>query len=208
MGGENCPCRLGVRTSEPHSEDSGSIPLKGASIQLHNKNNTYKKMKIAKKTQKLLNEQFYNELYAAHIYFAISAYFNNTPFRGMSKWMRLQSKEEMEHAAKIYDYLAERGAKFETDSVRKPEKSEFSSPLDAFKTAYAHEQLVSSQIEKIFETANAEKDWASADLAAWFIKEQIEEENSTRAFVDALEYAGSDKVLLMGVDKWAGSRSE
>ncbi len=165
-------------------------------------------MKIPEKTQKLLNEQFYNELYAAHVYFAISACLKHSPYQGMSKWMQLQAKEEMEHAMKIYGYLIERGTKFAVDSVKKPEKSDFSSPLEAFKTAYEHEQLVSAQIEKIYETANGEKDWVSADFISWFMKEQVEEEKNTYAFVRALEYAGEDKVLIMDIDKWAGNRSE
>ena len=64
-------------------------------------------MKITKKVSDLLNEQFYNELYAAHIYFAISASMRLTPYQGVAKWMRMQAKEEMEHAEKIYEYLVE-----------------------------------------------------------------------------------------------------
>ena len=165
-------------------------------------------MKIPKKTEKLLNQQFYNELYAAHLYFAISSYFRHSPFQGMAKWMRLQAKEETEHAMKIYEYLMERGSKFVTDAVRKPEKSDFSSPLEAFKAAYEHEKLVTSQIEKIYETANDEKDWATADFLSWFIKEQIEEERNASDFVRGLEFAGNDKNLLIGVDQWAGKRAE
>ncbi|PWM30228.1 MAG: ferritin [Verrucomicrobia bacterium] len=165
-------------------------------------------MNIPSKTQKLLNEQFYNELYAAHIYFAMSAYFRHTPFQGMAKWMHLQSKEEIGHAMKIYEYLIERGSKFVPGTVEKPAKSDFSSPLEAFRTAYEHEKLVTSQLTKIYETANEESDWVSADFLSWFLKEQVEEEQSTFAFVRGLEYAGDDKNLLIGVDSWAGKRAE
>ena len=165
-------------------------------------------MNIPSKTEKLLNEQFYNELYAAHIYFAMSAYFRHTPFQGMAKWMQLQSKEEIGHAMKIYEYLIERGSKFVAGTIEKPAKSDFSSPLDAFRTAYEHEKLVTSQLTKIYETANEESDWVSADFLSWFLKEQVEEEQNTFAFVRGLEYAGDDKNLLIGVDSWAGKRTE
>ncbi len=165
-------------------------------------------MNIPSKTEKLLNEQFYNELYAAHIYFAMSAYFRHTPFQGMAKWMQLQSKEEIGHAMKIYEYLIERGSKFVAGTIEKPAKSDFSSPLDAFRTAYEHEKLVTSQLTKIYETANEESDWVSADFLSWFLKEQVEEERNTFAFVRGLEYAGDDKNLLIGVDSWAGKRAE
>ena len=165
-------------------------------------------MNIPSKTEKLLNEQFYNELYAAHIYFAMSAYFRHTPFQGMAKWMQLQSKEEIGHAMKIYEYLIERGSKFVAGTIEKPAKSDFSSPLDAFRTAYEHEKLVTSQLTKIYETANEESDWVSADFLSWFLKEQVEEERNTFAFVRGLEYAGDDKNLVIGVDSWAGKRAE
>lgn len=164
-------------------------------------------MKITEKVSSLLNEQFYNELYAAHIYFTISATFRHSPYQGIAQWMQLQAKEEMEHAMKIYEYLIERGAQFKPDSVRKPEKETFESPLDAFKTAYAHEQLVTSQIEKICDAAEEDKDRATSDFLAWFIREQVEEENNTLKFVRGLEYAGDDKNLLIGIDKWAAKRA-
>ena len=40
------------------------------------------------------------------------------------------------------------------------------------------------------------------------LKEQVEEENNTFQFVRALEFAGDDKKLVMGVDSWAGKRAE
>lgn len=48
----------------------------------------------------------------------------------------------------------------------------------------------------------------TCDFLAWFLKEQVEEENNTFQFVRALEFAGDDKKLVMGVDSWAGKRAE
>lgn len=165
-------------------------------------------MKITKKVSDLLNEQFYNELYAAHMYFAISASMRLTPYQGVAKWMRMQAKEEMEHAEKIYEYLVERGAQFKTSDIRKPETDVFASPLDGFKAAYEHELKVTAQIEKICDAAEEDKDRVTCDFLAWFLKEQVEEENNTFQFVRALEFAGDDKKLVMGVDSWAGKRAE
>lgn len=165
-------------------------------------------MEIPKKVLKLLNEQFYNELYAAHIYFAMSAWFKRSPYQGFAKWMAFQHKEEMEHAQKFYNYIIDRDAPFVTAVVPKPEKDTFKSPLEAFKAAYVHEQLVTSQITKIYELANDEKDWVTVDFLSWFLKEQVEEEKTARSFVRALEIAGTDLNLLFGVDHWAGKREE
>ena len=97
-------------------------------------------MKMTKKVSDLLNEQFYNELYAAHLYFAISACMRLTPYQGVAKWMQIQAREEIGHAEKIYEYLIERRVQFKTSSVQKPETDVFASPLDGFKAAYEHEQ--------------------------------------------------------------------
>ncbi len=163
-------------------------------------------MKMTKKVSDLLNEQFYNELYAAHLYFTISASLRHSPYQGMANWMQMQYKEEMEHAMKFYDYLVERGMAFKPAAVNKPEKDSFASPLEAFKAAYEHELKVTAQIEKICEAAEEDKDRATVDFLSWFIKEQVEEEHNTLKFVRGLEYAGDDKNLLIGVDKWAGKR--
>ena len=92
-------------------------------------------MKMTKKVSDLLNEQFYNELYAAHLYFAISACMRLTPYPGVAKWMQIQAREEIGHAEKIYEYLIERRVQFKTSSVQKPETDVFASPLDGFKAA-------------------------------------------------------------------------
>lgn len=165
-------------------------------------------MQIPKKTLKLLNEQFYNELHASHIYFGMSAYFKRTPFQGFAKWMMLQAQEEMNHAMRIYDSITSRDASFSTDIIKKPEKDVYETPLEALKTAYEHEQLVTLQIRRIFEVASEEEDWVSADLMTWFLNEQEEEEHTTRKFVEALEFAGTDKKLILDIDKWAGKRAE
>ena len=165
-------------------------------------------MKIDKKILKLLNEQFYNELYAAHVYFGMSAYFKRTTYAGFAKWMELQAKEEMSHAMKIYDYMCERDMPFASDVIKKPSKDVYEGPLDAFKVALEHEQTVTAQVTKIFEEANDKKDWVTADLMNWFMKEQVEEEHSVQKFIRALVYAGNDKNLLIAVSDWAGKRAE
>lgn len=67
---------------------------------------------------------------------------------------------------------------------------------------------MTAQIEKICDAAEEDKDRVTVDFLSEFLKEQVEEENNTFKFVRALEYAGDDKNLLIGVDKWAGNRAE
>lgn len=165
-------------------------------------------MKINNEVLKLLNEQVYNELYAAHLYFAISAKLKKTTYQGMASWMMLQAKEEMHHAMKFYDFILYSNGTFEPNAIPKPDVSAIQKPLDAYKASLAHEEKVTAQITKIFEVSNNVKDWLTADLANEFLKEQREEEHTAYEFVKALEFAGDDKNLLMGIDKWASKRED
>lgn len=50
--------------------------------------------------------QINREFYSAYLYLSMSAYFESINLKGFSHWMRLQAKEEVGHAMKLYDYLS------------------------------------------------------------------------------------------------------
>ena len=52
-----------------------------------------------------LNEQIKNEFYSSYMYLAMSAYFADMGLPGFANWMRIQAKEEITHATKMYDYV-------------------------------------------------------------------------------------------------------
>ena len=52
-----------------------------------------------------LNEQMNYELESAYIYATMSAYLNDLNMKGMAHFIDQQVKEEMEHAAKIKNFL-------------------------------------------------------------------------------------------------------
>jgi len=152
---------------------------------------------ISEKIEKALNDQINAELYSAYIYYAMQAYFQSLNLEGCANWMNVQTKEENVHAAKIYDFINHRNGRVELEAIQKPQK-EWKSPLDAFETAYKHEQYITSRINKLVELAQSEKDYATESFLKWFIDEQVEEEASTLKIVETLrmikESAGS---LLM-----------
>ena len=57
-------------------------------------------------------------------------------------------------------------------------KSDYKSPLDAFKVSLGHEQKVSAAICAIYELAAEEKDYATLSFLKWFLDEQVEEEKN------------------------------
>ena len=162
-------------------------------------------MKISEAMTAAINEQIKAEYDSAYIYLAMSAYLKDAGLDGMSHWMRKQHKEEIEHAEKFIDYLYERGARVIIPEIAKP-KENYADAIEAFRTAYAHEQYVTSRIYKLVDLAVEEKDYATQSMLKWFVDEQMEEEDNTGGIVAKLDFLGSDKHGIYTVDRELASR--
>jgi ferritin len=162
-------------------------------------------MTLNPKLAKLLNEQINNEMASSYIYLAMAAWFEQTPYSGFASWMFNQSREETMHALKFYQYVVDRDAKVELETIAKP-KTDFKSPLDVFQQSLKQEQKVTQQINDLFEVAEQVKDHASKNLLLWFLNEQMEEEKTVRDMLDRLKLAGTDPASLLVLDREAGSR--
>ena len=160
---------------------------------------------FSKKMQKALNDHLNAELYAAYLYLAMAAYFESTHLPGFANWMRLQSREEMGHAMRFYEYINERGGRVELQAIDKPPVN-FKSPLAVFEEALKHERVVSKEIDKLFDMARKEKDYASEVFLQWFVTEQVEEEKSAGEVVEALNMIGDQRPALLMYDRELGKR--
>lgn len=160
---------------------------------------------FSKKMQKALNDHLNAELYAAYLYLAMAAYFESTHLPGFANWMRMQSREEMGHAMRFYEYINERGGRVELQAIDKPPVN-FKSPLAVFEQALKHERVVSKEIDKLFDMARKEKDYASEVFLQWFVTEQVEEEKSAEAVVEALKMIGDQRPALLMYDRELGQR--
>ncbi len=162
-------------------------------------------MKISDAMVAAINDQIKAEFDSAYIYLAMSAYFEDAGLEGMAHWMKKQYKEEVEHAEKFIDYLYERGARVIIPEIAKPKES-YADALEVFKTAYAHEQYVTSRIYKLVDLASGEKDYATLSMLKWYVDEQMEEEDNTGGIVSKLEFLGSDKHGTYIVDRELAAR--
>ena len=162
-------------------------------------------MKISDSMTAAINDQIKAEFDSAYIYLAMSAYFEDCGLSGMAHWMKKQYKEEVEHAEKFIDYLYERGARVIIPDIAKP-KENYSDALDVFRTAYAHEQYVTSRIYKLVDMAVEEKDYATQSMLKWYVDEQLEEEDNTGSIVNKLEFLGKDNHSLYMIDRELSAR--
>jgi ferritin len=133
-----------------------------------------------------LNEQMNFENESAYIYATMSAYLDELNMKGMTHFIDEQVKEEMEHARKIKDFLQETGYGIKYRSLN-PGDGKFDSIEDVFKKALAHEKVVTSRIHDLVKQAKEEGEQRVLNLLAWFVDEQIEEEDTFSVLAERLE---------------------
>ncbi len=83
---------------------------------------------------------------------------------------------------------------------------EFQSPAEAFQQALQHEDHVTQTINRFYELAVEEKDYAIQVELQWFISEQTEEEKQARQILDQLKMIGDQGTALYLLDKELGER--
>jgi ferritin len=160
---------------------------------------------ISKKLFDAMNEQIKNELESAYIYLSMATYFHANNLDGMAHWMRCQVHEETIHAMKFFDHLTDRGAAVKLLDLKQL-KTAWKNPLEAWKDAYAHEQFITGKIHDLLKIARKENDYAAEPLLAWFVNEQIEEENNTDKICRQMEMIGSSREGLFMLDRELGTR--
>lgn len=133
-----------------------------------------------------LNEQMNYELESAYVYATMSAYLDSQNMKGMTHFIDEQVKEEMSHAARIKKFLQETGYGVKYRALN-PGDGKFDSIEDVFKKALAHEKVVTSHIHDLVNQARQEGDQRVLNLLAWFVDEQIEEEDTFGVLVERLE---------------------
>ena len=162
---------------------------------------------IGKKMEEALNSQINEELFSAYLYLSMAAYFHAEGLDGMAGWMRLQAKEEVEHALRIFDHLVERGGKVTLKALAEPQGN-WDSPLAAFQAAYEHERYITGKIHELVDLAQAERDHAAFQMLQWFVAEQVEEEDQTKKAVELLERVGPDGRGILMIDQRLGARTD
>jgi ferritin len=154
---------------------------------------------IKKKVETKINAQINAELFSAYLYYSMAAYFESMSLKGFAHWMKAQALEEMNHANKFATYLAERGGRVRLEAIAGP-ATEWASPLACFEAVSTHEQHVTDLINKLMALANAENDYATANMLQWFVGEQVEEEASADEVVRKLKLVDKTEGGLFMLD--------
>ena len=161
---------------------------------------------IGGKLEKALNKQLNMELFSAYLYVAMAAFFEHKGLNGFANWMRIQAREEMDHATKFYTYIHDVGGRVELDAIAKP-PADFKSPLAVFEDALAHEQTVTKSIYKLMDLALSESHHATRTFLQWFVTEQVEEEKVADEIVKRLHLVDSSPEGLFMIDREMAQRA-
>ena len=160
---------------------------------------------ISPTIQSAINSQIKHEFFSSYLYLSMSAYFETLSLPGFASWMRMQSQEEHEHAMKFFDFLNDRGGSVELQALDQP-AGEFQSPLDVFEQALDHERKITALINRLYEVASKESDYATQTLLQWFVTEQVEEEKNAGQIVEQLKMTGGEPSALLLLDRELAGR--
>jgi ferritin len=150
---------------------------------------------ISKKMEQMLNDQYNKEVYSAHLYLSMCSYFLDRDLDGFANYFKIQSKEELMHAEKQFEYVHDVDGKITMGAIEAP-GNEFESIIDCFQQTLAHEKEVTQSIYGLVKQALAEGDFATHTFLQWFITEQVEEESSVKALLKKLEMIGDNSSAL------------
>ena len=123
---------------------------------------------LPEKLTNALNDQFNNELQAAHAYTAMAAYFSKKGYHGFANFYLVQSREEHFHAMKFYHYLTAMDEKPILQSLTEP-KNHFVSAIDVLESSLAQEKEVTSNIYALVTLADELQEHATLSFLDWFI---------------------------------------
>ncbi|MCJ0218189.1 ferritin [Clostridioides difficile] len=124
-----------------------------------------------------INRQINMELYASYCYQSMAFYFDrdDVALPGFSKYFKKASDEERGHAEKFMKYQNKRGGRIVLQDIKKPDRDEWGSALDAMQVALSLEKSVNQSIIDLHKVASSHNDAQMADfLETEYLEEQVQ----------------------------------
>ena len=155
---------------------------------------------LAKKVAKLINDQVTLEFYSAYLYLDFANYYIDEGLDGFAHWFEIQAQEERDHAMLMRTYLHNNGERVTFSAIAEPQ-NDFDSIKAVLKAGLAHEQYVTSLINKIYQAADKVHDYRTMQCFDWFVKEQGEEEKNADDLIKKYKMFGSDAKGLYALNQ-------
>ena len=161
---------------------------------------------LSNKLHEAINAQINAELWSAYLYLSMSMDAEAKGLKGVANWFYVQFQEEQDHARIFMNYLNSVDAKVTLLPIAEV-PAKWDTVLDMFKQTLEHEKKVTSLINNLAYIANEDHDFSSINRLVWFIDEQVEEEESARDMITAMEAVEGNKYGMYMLDKELAART-
>ena len=161
---------------------------------------------LSKKLHDAINAQINAELWSAYLYLSMSMDAEDKGCKGVANWFFVQFREEQDHARILMNLLNSRECKVELKPIEAVE-TKWESVLAMYKKTLEHEKVVTSLINNLVAIAHEDRDYASINSLQWFVDEQVEEEESARDMILAVEAVEDNKYGMYMLDKDLATRT-
>ncbi|XP_062318612.1 ferritin, heavy polypeptide 1b [Osmerus eperlanus] len=141
-----------------------------------------------------INRQINLELYASYVYLSMSYYFDrdDKSLPNFAKFFSTQSKEEREHAEKLMSVQNQRGGRIFLQDIRKPERDEWGSGLEALECALQLEKSVNQSLLDLHKVASEHGDPHMCDfIETHYLDEQVKSIKELGDWVSNLRRMGA-----------------
>ncbi|XP_070191067.1 soma ferritin-like isoform X2 [Littorina saxatilis] len=131
-----------------------------------------------------VNRQINMELNASCCYESMAFYFDrdDVALPGFSKFFRKSSDEEREHGEKLMAFQNQRGGRVILQDIKKPDRDEWGSGLEAMQASLALEKKVNQALLDLHELSARHNDAQMTDfLEGHYLQEQVK---SIKEFAD------------------------
>lgn len=156
-------------------------------------------MLISSRLEELLNSQLNQELRNAYLYISMAAYLDSQGLRGFAHYFKVQAREELEHAMKIYEFIYDAGGRVFLHEVPKP-KENWNSVLEVVEDFYKAEVENTNRFYRLIDSAREENNKAVESFLKWFIDEQVEEVSSASDLLTKVKLVGDQRHALLFLD--------
>ena len=160
---------------------------------------------LSSKLHTAINEQINAELWSAYLYLSMSMDAEAKGLKGVANWFYVQWLEEQDHARILMNYLNSRDVKVSLKPIAEV-RTEWDSVLEMFQETLKHEKVVTGLINNLAAIAAEDHDFASSNMLVWFVNEQVEEEESARDMIFAVESVEGNKYGMYQLDKELAAR--
>ncbi|XP_028842166.1 ferritin, middle subunit-like [Denticeps clupeoides] len=124
-----------------------------------------------------INRMVNMELFASYTYTSMASYFSrdDVALPGFSHFFKESSEEEKEHADKLLDFQNKRGGRIFLQDIKKPDRDEWGSGLEAMAFALQLEKNVNQALLDLHKISSDKADPHLCDfLESHYLTEQVE----------------------------------